>query len=75
MKLFAMMVLAIFAPLFVFGGGVAIFAGALYMMHYHIFGMSMNHGSASTYKMVFLIPIGWVIGTGIVFIKILERLA
>lgn len=75
MKLIAMMLLAIFAPLFVFGGGVAIFAGEIYMMHHHILGMSMNHGSAATYKMVFLIPIGWVIGTGIVFIKILERLA
>ena len=75
MKLFAIMALAIFGPLVVFGGGIAIFVGELYMMRHHILGMSMIHGSGPTYKMVILIPIGWIIGAGAIFIRIIEKLA
>jgi hypothetical protein len=58
-----------------FGGGIAIFVGELYMMRHHILGMSMIHGSGPTYKMVILIPIGWIIGAGAIFIRIIEKLA
>ncbi|MEB8535972.1 hypothetical protein [Acidithiobacillus ferriphilus] len=75
MKLFAMMLIAIFAPLLIFGSAVGIFAGEIYMMHHHILGMSMNHGSGPTYKLIIMIPIGWIIGTGTIFIRFLEKLA
>ena len=45
------------------------------MMRHHILGMSMIHGSGPTYKMVILIPIGWIIGAGAIFIRIIEKLA
>ncbi len=40
--------------------------------HYHIFGMNMNHGLSKRYEIAILIPIGWIVGTGFVFVKALE---
>jgi hypothetical protein len=74
-KLFAMMALAIFGPLVVFGGGIAIFVGEPYMMKHHLYGASPNQGNASTYKMAIFLPIEWIIGTGAIFISLIEKTA
>jgi len=68
MKIFLMMVLVIIGPMMIFGGGIAIFVGKLYVMKNHIFGTSVNHGPSSTYKIEIIIPIGWIVGTGALFL-------